>query len=366
LIFAGVVFLLVAMVATNQLGVADSVLGVLGVMGASGLGILACLTAGRRPIRFALTVASVLAASGLSPGPIGRVLHIERNFFGVIRVTYDSGRNVHRLFHGSTLHGQQSLGPALRRKPSTYYTRSGPIGQVFEALHSRLLEPGAEIAIVGLGVGTLASYSRSGQRWTFYEIDAAMERIARDPRFFTYLEDSEDATVDVVLGDARLRLGEASSRTYRLIVLDAFSSDVIPVHLLSSEAIRLYRSKLAEGGVLAFHLTNRYLDLEPVIGRQAESEGLICRVRYDLDVSAGEKQAGKLPSIWAVLAVTERDLDNLAADPRWRSPALRPGATLWTDDYSDLASYLILTPSQRWSREARGRPRVQAALDNEP
>jgi hypothetical protein len=365
-IFAGIVFVLVSIVATNQLGLADSVVGVLGVMIASGMGILACLTAGRRPFRFALTAASVLAASGLSPGPMGRLLHIERNFFGVIRVTYDAERNAHRLFHGSTLHGQQSLNPALRPKPSTYYARSGPIGQVFEALQSRLLKPGTRVAIVGLGVGTLACYSQPGQRWTFYEIDGAMERIARDPRFFTYLQDNRDALVNVVLGDARIRLGDAPNGAYRLIVLDAFSSDVIPVHLLSIEAIRLYRRKLAEGGVLALNLTNRYLDLEPVMGRQAENEGLTCRIRYDLEVSAVEKRAGKQPSIWAVIAAAERDLGILAADPRWRSPAPRIGAAVWTDDYSDLASYLILTPSQRWSRQSRGWPRVQAAVFHEP
>src|SRR5262249_37473798 len=145
---------------------------------------------------------------------------------------------------------------------------------------------------------------------------------------------------------------------YRLIVLDAFSSDVIPVHLLSREAIRLYRSKLAEGGVLVFNLTNRYLDLDPVMGRQAENQGLICRIRYDLVVSDLEDRAGKQASIWAVMAATEGDLGSLAADPRWRSPALRPGAAVWTDDYSDLASYLILTPSQQWTMVARGWPRV--------
>ena len=194
-----------------------------------------------------LTVAAVLAASGLSPGVSGRLLHIERSFFGVVRVTHDAERNVHRLFHGSTLHGQQSLDPALRREPSTYFTRSGPIGQVFEAIGPRLDQPGAQVAIVGLGAGTLASYARPGQNWTFYEIDPVVERIARDPRFFTYLRDCQAEVVDIVLGDARFRAARAPDHAYRLIVLDAFSSDAVPVHLLSREAIRLYRAKLADG-----------------------------------------------------------------------------------------------------------------------
>jgi len=355
-----VVFLLTAFLATNQMGLADSVLGVLGVMIAAGLGVLACLTAGRRPLRFALTVAAVLAASGLAPGASGRLLTIKRSFFGVVRVTYDAERNVHRLFHGSTLHGQQSLDPARRREPSTYFTRSGPIGQVFEVLQPRLDQPGARVAIVGLGAGTLASYARSGQNWTFYEIDSDVERIARDPRFFTYLQDCQAEVVDVLLGDARFRLRDAPDHAFRLIVLDAFSSDAVPVHLLSREAIRFYRDKLAEGGLLAFNLSNRYLDLDPVIGRQAEDSGLSCRVCYDLQLSEEEKRAGKQPSIWAVMAATEPDLGSLAADPRWRSPAPRPGAAVWTDDYSDLASYLILTPGRLWNREGGRRPRVQA------
>ncbi len=287
---------------------------------------------------------------GLAPGVNGRLLHIERNFYGVLRVTHDAEHNVHRLFHGSTLHGQQSLDPSERREPSTYFTRSGPIGSVFGAKNELLSRPGARVAIVGLGAGTLASYARPGAQWTFYEIDDAVVRIARDPRFFTYLEDCQASSVDVILGDARRRLREAADGLYQMIVLDAFSSDALPVHLLSREAIRLYKAKLAPGGLLLFNLSNRYLDLDPVIGQQAGDATLVCRIRYDLDVSDVEKRAGKQPSIWAVMAATETDLASLAVDPRWQPPALRPGSRVWTDDYSDLASYLLLTP---WSRNAR-------------
>ena len=152
----------------------------------------------------------------------------------------------------------------------------------------------------------------------------AVERIARDPRFFTYLRDCEAEGVDVILGDARQRLRDAPDGAYQLIVLDAFSSDALPVHLLSREAIRLYRTKLAAGGLLVFNLSNRYLDLDPVIGRQAEDAGLVCRVCYDLDVSDEEKRAGKQPSIWAVLAASENDLNGLAGDTRWQVPCPAP------------------------------------------
>ncbi len=351
LLMSATVFVLAAVLATNRAGVADSKLGVLCVMLASGLGLYACVTVRRRPVRFALVIAAVLAAAGLAPGPAGRLLYIARSFFGVLRVTHDAEHNVHRLFHGSTLHGQQSLDPLLRREPSTYFTRSGPIGQLFGALEQRLAQPGARVAIVGLGAGTLAAYARPGQRWTFYEIDPLVEQIARDPRFFTYLEDCQADSVEVVLGDARLRLRDAPDHVYQLIVLDAFSSDSLPVHLISREAIALYRAKLAAGGVLAFNLSNRYLDLDPVMSRQAEDASLVYRACHDLRRSDAEKHAGKQPSIWSVMAVAEQDLGGLEINTRWQRSTSRPGSRVWTDDYSDLASYLILTPGRLWGRQ---------------
>jgi hypothetical protein len=342
------VFGLTAMLVTNQVGLADSVLGVLGVMAASGLGFYALVTARRRPLRFTLVAGAVLAASGLTQGVSGRLLHIERDFFGVVRVTEDTERTVHRLFHGSTLHGQQGLDPKSAREPSTYFTRSGPIGQVFATIGPRLEQPGTRVAIVGLGAGTLAAYGRSAQRWTFYEIDPTIERIARDARYFTYLRDCRAESVEVVLGDARLRLKAAPDHAYRLIVLDAFSSDSLPVHLVTREAVQLYRSKLAEGGILAFNLSNRYLDLDPLMGRQAGDSGLVCRIRHDLEIGPEERRAGKQPSIWAVMAASEGDLGSLAADLRWQVPRTRPDSRAWTDDYSDLVNYLRLIP--RWPK----------------
>ncbi len=351
LIVPGIVFLLTATLVTNQWGLATSMLGVMGVMLASGLGLLACMTAHRRPLRFALTVAAILAASGLTQGPGGRLLYSERNFFGVVRVLYDVERHAHRLFHGTTLHGQQSLEPNLRREPSTFFARSGPIGQVFGLLERQLGASGNQIAIVGLGVGTLASYARPSEHWTFYEVDDAVVRIARNPQFFTYLDDSRAKSIDVILGDARLRLQTAPPHHYRLIVLDAFSSDAVPVHLLSREAIQLYRNKLADGGLLVFNLSNRYLELEPVMARQADDARWVCRVCYDFQVSDDERRLGKQPSIWAVMAASERDLGELTSNQRWKAAVPRAGARAWTDDYSNLANYLLLTPRRLWNRQ---------------
>jgi spermidine synthase len=343
-----VVFVLTGVLATNQIGLAESALGVVGIMIASGLGLLATVTARRRPIRFAACVAAVLAASSFSRGPSGRLIRAERSFYGVVRVTYDSESNAHRLFHGTTLHGQQSLDPVVASEPSTYFTRSGPIGQVFHGLGPQLRQTGSRVAILGLGAGTLASYAQTQQQWTFYEIDSVIARIAKDPRLFTYLRDCRAETVEIVLGDARLRLREAPEHEFGLIVLDAFSSDSLPVHLLSREAIGLYRSKLSARGILAFNLSNRYLDLEPVVGRQAADAGLLCRVAYDVVVSSEEKQSGKQPSVWAVMAEAEDDFGGLTDDPRWRVPRLRPGSAVWTDDFSDLASTIRWSPLRTW------------------
>ena len=149
------------------------------------------------------------------------------------------------------------------------------------------------MAIVGLGAGSLACYAEPGQGWTFYEIDPAVVRIARDPRFFTYLKDCRARSQDVVVGDARLRLRDAPDGGYGLIVLDAFSSDAIPMHLLTREALRLYRDKLADGGLIAFHISNRYLDLAPVLGALARDAGLIDRIRRDRDISPEQAKAGQ-------------------------------------------------------------------------
>ncbi len=339
-----ILFGLTAFLVAGPTEILDSVPGLLAIQLACGLAAFACVTGLRRPVRFALSAAGVLLASGLGPDPGGIVIDRHRDLFGALKVLHDPGANVHRLVHGTTLHGQQSLDPERSHEPSTYYTRSGPIGQIFAADDSVLLSrPDARVAIVGLGAGTLSCYARPGQLWTFYDLAPAVIRIAQDQRFFTYLADCRDRGVafDIVPGDARLKLEEVADRHYQLIVLDVFSSDATPVHLLTLEAFRLYRSKLAEGGLLAFHLSNRYVDLDPVMGMQAFASEMACRVQYDVELTNEEKQLGKQPSIWAVLAHHEADLGTLAADRRWQLPRQRPGARPWTDDYSNLAAFLI-------------------------
>jgi hypothetical protein len=339
-----VIGMLTAALVRNVGGLADSVLGALAVTITSGLFVLLAATARRRPLRFALGVGAVLLAGGVAVGVDGRVIWRERTFFGVLRVTEaDTGdERLHRLFQGNTLHGQQFVAPARRGEPLTYYHKSGPIGQVFEVVHAGPQRRGAalRVAVVGLGAGSLAAYALPGERWTFYEVDPTVERIARDPRLFTFLRDSRAGSIDIEVGDARVRLTAAANQAADLIVLDAFSSDAIPMHLLTREAVRLYQAKLAGGGLIVMHLSNRAIDLAPVVGQLARDAGLLARVRHDGKLTLEERRHGKSTSIWAVLAVKRSDLRALDTDSRWQAPRLEPGDRVWTDDYSSIIGHL--------------------------
>jgi hypothetical protein len=304
-----------------------------------GLSAFLCFTLKDRPIRFALGIGTVLIISQLYLDEHGRVLRQDRNYFGVLRVTEDPGGIYRKLVHGNTVHGQQCLEPGRRGEPLTYYSRTGPIGQVLESFASSPTRP--SVAVVGLGTGTLAAYATPGERWTFYEIDPAVERVARDPRLFTFLEDSRARSCDVVLGDARLRLRESPGHSYGLIILDAFSSDAIPMHLLTREAMRVYLAKLAGGGLIVFHISNRYFDLAPVVGALARDAALVSRVRYDMEVTPEQFRHGKCASNWVVIAANEADLGGLAQDLRWREPNIRPEEAVWTDDFSNVTRYLL-------------------------
>ena len=191
-----------------------------------------------RPPRSVLFPACV-AMLVLIPTLIGEgAMHTERTFFGVLRVEKQGSE--HRFIHGTTLHGIENFAPGQVDVPLSYYSRQSPIGQVFGKLGDRINSVGA----IGLGAGTIAAYGRPGNQFTFYEIDPAVARIASNPKYFTFLHDSK-AHVRIVIGDGRLEIATAPDRSYDLIVLDAFSSDSVPVHLLTREAVELYLQQAA-------------------------------------------------------------------------------------------------------------------------
>ncbi|MBA3322526.1 MAG: fused MFS/spermidine synthase [Pyrinomonadaceae bacterium] len=289
----------------------------------------------RRRWRFALAVGAVMLASVFSASFKRQTLHAERNFFGVVRVTGDSSGDLHWLYNGSTIHGRQFTALGRQCEPISYYHRLGPLGRVFEAYQARPASPA--VAVVGLGTGATVAYSRPGEHWTFYEINPVVLEVARDPRYFTYLSNCANAPADVVLGDARLRLRDAPHKGYGLIVLDAFSSDAIPVHLMTQEALDLYLSKLADGGLLALHISNRSLDLHPIVADLARSRQLICLVFAD---NAPNQPDGKEPSLWTVLARRAADVEALTQDAHWRPLEGQPGRQVWTDDFSNIVGVL--------------------------
>jgi hypothetical protein len=285
--------------------------------------VLAVLAIGaRHPLRLTLSFALLTLLLGLASGG----LHTERTFFGVLRVTDNDGE--HQLYHGTTLHGVERLVGPHAGEPLSYYARRGPVGDVFAA-YPRF----DRVDAIGLGVGTLAAYGRPGERLTFYELDPAVARIASNPRFFTYLRDSR-ADVKIVLGDGRRTIANVPEGTSDLVIIDAFSSDAVPVHLLTREALALYVSKLSPGGLIAFHVTNRHLDLAPVVARAGRALGLAVVERHDRAKGAG---VTRTPSWWVVLARSPQRLESLLARPGWRIPKVTSGR-VWTDDYSNVLS----------------------------
>lgn len=284
-----------------------------------------------RPIRFALCLCAVMFGGIYYTGDSGRTLHVGRNFFGIIRVTTDPMGRINSLYSGNTVHGRQFVDPSRRCEPLSYHHENGPLGQVMAVFNAAPANP--RVAVIGLGVGAMASYSKPAQQWTFYEINPAVINLARSSQYLTYLQNCASGSVRVVEGDARLNLQNAPAGDYGLIVLDAFSSDAIPVHLVTQQALDLYLSKLAEGGILAFHISSRSLNLRPILADLAESRKLIC-IGFD-DLKPGSLE-GKDPSQWVVMARSLSEISNLSINSQWERLEGRKGTRVWSDDFSNI------------------------------
>jgi hypothetical protein len=285
-------------------------------------------TAGRSVPGLGIGAALVTVASVLAPLPEPSLLE-SRTFFGVYRVAPSEG--IIEFVSGSTVHGAQD--PNDPSEPLSYYTRQGPAGQLMETFAGPDAE---EIGLVGLGAGALATYGRDGQRFTVYEIDPEVVRIARDSGHFTYLRDTA-AAVRYHVGDGRLELTDPDTPRFDLLVLDAFSGDAIPVHLLTVEAFELYLDRVADGGVIAVHISNRYLDLRPVVAGAADALGASALVRRD------PPDSGTDGSWWMAVAADPGALADLVDDPRWH-PAGEAGSAAWTDARSNLLDVLGVEP----------------------
>jgi len=290
--------------------------------------VVAFLTLSRNQGAGCLVVVALVSCLG--PGH-ANVVHRERNAFGLSTVLQDVPAGEMRLVHGNTIHGRQFLAPDRRCEPLSYYHRAGPLGDLFPAA-----DPGTRhrVGVVGLGAGAMAAYAREPEIWTFFEIDPGVIRIASDSRWFSYLDSCCAGRTIVKRGDARLLMSREDPDSYDLLVLDAFSSDSIPTHLLSIEAIELYLSRLRPDGILTFHVSNRYMDLEPALGELAFAAGLSALVSIS-DIQEGHRPLGLDPATWVVMARRSAHLGPLSHSPYWRRLARRRNGVVWSDDFSD-------------------------------
>lgn len=287
-----------------------------------------------RPDRLGLIIGCTALAVGLCVRDTQTTLFVTRTFYGTHRVV-SNDEGMHTLLHGTTAHGMQYSDAERRLTPQLYYAPGGPLHQL---ISTRMAHT---VAVVGLGAGSTACHGKPTQAWTFYELDPAVAQIARDPALFTFLRDCPPRHA-IVLGDARLSLAQ-TNETYDILVLDAYTSDAVPTHLLTREALRLYLSRLAPGGLLLFHITNRYYDLVPVLSALARDAGLAARLRFDQHASEPGAAIVSYRSKVIAMARTQADLGVAAEDARWQSvPA--SDTRLWTDDYANPLDLLVGWP----------------------
>jgi len=290
----------------------------------------------KRPARFfGLVVFAFVLTALYQPGVT--VIERARSFFGVHKVVETADGKYRLLYHGTTIHGAERINEAGSQQPEplTYYYFGGPLSETVEA--ARGAQGGlSQVAVVGLGTGSLACHQRDGEHWTFFEIDPEVVRIARDDRNFHFLS-ACGPTDEIVLGDARLTLAASSGR-YDLIVLDAFSSDAVPVHLLTREALHGYLARLGPHGVIVFHVSNRHMELASVVAAVGAAEGLVAYFKQDASANDFHNDYRANSEVVAMArAVT--DLGDLPSRPGWRRIELKIAA--WTDDYSDILRSIL-------------------------
>jgi len=286
----------------------------------------------------------IIAVITLSAHHVGRGYDwslTERSFFGVMRVavTRDDGMggDVHVLMHGTTLHGAQARAPGFACSPTMYYATATPLGQAAQRIQART--PAAKIGIVGQGSGAMAAYKRAEDEMTFFEIDPMVDRVSRDPSWFTYISHCADGPIRTVLGDARLTMAKEAPGTYDLLVIDAFSSDAVPTHLLTVEAIQGYLKLLKPDGVVVLHLSNRNLEITmPAVAAARHLGAADLHQIYIEQPNAPEMSEASTEAL--AISPTAQGLADFKGDGRWRKLApteVRP----WTDDYVNLFGALI-------------------------
>lgn len=267
-----------------------------------------------------------------------RTVVSKRNFFGLLSIKIDKSSNSCQLWDGCTMHGEESLDPQKLNIPCSYYSRQGPLGELMLELFQ---SPSKDFpfAVIGMGTGTAAAFAQPGQPVLFYELNPTVIDIATNPFYFTFLYEAKKRKSDlqITAGDGRLKIKSAPDKYLDLIIIDAYSSDSIPTHLLTQEALNLYLSKLTDKGTIAFHVTNTYYDLKPVLAKLAESLGL--QTLSSNDFHTGRSPL-KEPSDWMIISKNQDLLNRLKNNKNWQEVPSPDNIKIWTDDYCDLLSVL--------------------------
>ena len=306
-----------------------------------GLAALCAMPLRGKPVLFMAAISGLIIAGNLVFNRY-EIVHRWRDFFGVLTLSHQQVPGlgeVNLLRHGTILHGAQSSLPAYRCRPLAYYVPQTPIGQVFENVRAR--KPAINVGTVGLGTGSVAAYVRANDALRFFEIDPIVIQVATDPQYFSYTTACAKGPVSFTLGDARLMLAKEPPAIYDVLLIDAFSSDSVPAHLLTTQALRMYLSKLKPDGVLVLHLSNRHLDLMRPAMAAASAVGA-----YALQQNHKVPGANSQSELWnaneqAVLIGKNRAaLEPFASDRRW-SRADADGVKPWTDDYTDIFGALV-------------------------
>jgi hypothetical protein len=325
----------------------DQRLYVIGALAAAGTLLALVFNATRWKLAGLAALALVLVR--LYPADDGRVETV-RSFFGVHKILVTRDGEYHVLMHGTTIHGAEKFRNADgtlipgRPEPITYYHKDGGIGQTITAIRDRKGAP-LRVAVIGLGAGTLACAAAPGETWKFFEIDQTMVDAARDPRFFTYIRSCEPNLAPVI-GDARLTFAREPDGIYDLIIVDAYSSDAIPIHLATEQAMKIYKDKLAPQGAVVMHVSNRHLELSSVVVGIADANNLKSWV-YSEDT--GRDSEYIFPTSVVVSAREEADVGKLASSDVWEETAADEKQRVWTDDYSNVlgAVYRRLRDGER-------------------
>lgn len=301
-------------------------------MAAMAAAVLASITLADSRLRTAAFAATLLGVFWMAEAD-QRVIHRTRTFFGVLRVTEDGNGPSRTLSHGSISHGVQlvSADPDRRAIPLSYYHHAGPLGSIFAAQQRRGRT--ARVGVAGLGIGTIAAYARSGEEFTFFEIDPAVVRIAGNADWFTFLADCRGRT-RIVLDDARAAIQREPNRSLDLLVIDAFTGDSVPTHLLTREALAIYGAKLAADGVIAIHISNKYLDFVPIVEALAVDGGWMALSGDDTNIPGDYARIG---SHWMALSRSLEAIQAIYVAPtsdrwQWAPVAEKAARRPWTDD----------------------------------